>query len=141
VIDLAHGLKGRIVAGNERADCAVSNFFVGATQPDSFLLSMKGRQDCAVVLEGDRPDLQLLALACDAGCVILSGNIAPIEMVRSKAEEKNTALIRARESSYHIARRLAVLMKSKKIRDLNQVRAGMRLVEGSLDIRGILDRI
>ncbi|MDR1489109.1 MAG: AAA family ATPase [Desulfovibrio sp.] len=141
VIDLAHGLKGRIVAGNEGADSAVSSFFVGATQPDNFLLSMKGRSNCAVILEGDRPDLQILALASDAACVILSGNVAPIEMVRSKAEEKNTALIRARESSYFIARRLAVLMKSKKIRDLNQVRAGVRLVERSLDIRSILDRI
>ncbi|MDR0828060.1 MAG: AAA family ATPase [Desulfovibrio sp.] len=141
VIDLAYGLKARIVAGNEGADSQVTSFFVGAMQPENFMLSLKRQTDCAVIVDGDRPDMQLLALYSNAPCVILSNDIPPLEMIRARAEEKNITLICAREDCFRVARKLAALMKSKKIRDLKQVRAGVQLLENSLDFRCILDKI
>ncbi|MDR1947391.1 MAG: AAA family ATPase [Desulfovibrio sp.] len=141
MIDLAHNLNGRIVAGNEQATGMVSDFLIGSMQVDNFMLHLHKRADCAVITGGDRQDLQIAAICAGCPCIILTGNVSPVEMIRAKAEEKNVVLIRVREDAYCTARNMARIFRAKKIRDLKQLRAGTRLVENSLDIRLILGSI
>jgi BioD-like phosphotransacetylase family protein len=141
MIDLAHSLNGRIIAGNEQATGMVADFLIGAMQADNFMLHLHRRADCVVITGGDRPDLQIAAICAGCPCIILTGNAGPPEMIRARAEEKNVVLIRVREDAYRTARNTARIFKAKKIRDLKQLRAGVRLVENSLDIRAILDSI
>jgi BioD-like phosphotransacetylase family protein len=141
IIDLAHSLNGRIVAGNDRAAGMVADFLIGSMQVDNFVLHLHRRGDCAVITGGDRPDLQIAAICAGCPCIVLTGNVSPAEMIRAKAEEKNVVLIRVREDVYGTARNMARVFRAKKIRDLRQLRAGTRLVENSLDIRAILGKV
>lgn len=141
VLDIAHGLDGRVVAGSAHASRMVSSFLIGTMQVDNFMMHLRRRVGCAVIVGGDRSDLQLAALYASSPCIILTGNIAPSELIRAKAEAVGVTLVVVREDTYTVARVMARILKSKKIRDLKQIRLGMTLVENALDIRTILDII
>lgn len=141
VAELAQGLRGRVVAGNVHAARMVQGFLIGTMQVDNFMMHLRQRSACAVIVGGDRLDLQLAAMHSDTPCIILTGNITPSELIRSRAEAKGTALIVVREDTYTIARSMSRILKSKKLRDLNQIRLAVNLVKNSLNYDPILDKL
>lgn len=141
VAELAEGLEGRIVAGNAFASRIANGFLIGTMQVDSFMLHLRQRPGCAVIAGGDRADLQLAALYASSPCIILTGNIAPSEMIRSRAESMGVTLISVREQTYSVARAMTRILRAKKIRDLSQIQLAVDLVKNALDIPCILDRI
>lgn len=140
IVDLAHGLDGRLVAGGCQATRMVNGFVIGTMQVDNFMMYLRRRENCAVIVGGDRSDLQLAALTAGCPCVILTGNLAPTELIRAKAEALGVTLMVVRDDTYSVARSMSRILRSKKIRDLNQVRLGVALVEHGLAITGILDK-
>ncbi|MDL2279184.1 AAA family ATPase, partial [Desulfovibrio sp. OttesenSCG-928-G11] len=96
VLDIAHGLEGRVVAGNAQTARMVSGFLIGAMQVDNFMMHLRRKPGCAVIVGGDRSDLQLAALHADAPCIILTGNIQPPELIRARAEATGVTLIMVR---------------------------------------------
>ena len=141
VADLSQGLSGCIVAGNAHAARMVHGFLIGTMQVDNFMMHLRQRTDCAVIVGGDRADLQLAALHASCPCVILTGNITPSELIRSRAERMGVPLISVRDDTYAVARTMSHILKAKKLRDLNQIRLGVQLVENALNLRSILDNI
>lgn len=138
VLDIAHGLGGRVVAGNAQTGGMVTSFLIGTMQVDNFMMHLNRRPGCAVIVGGDRSDLQLAALNSGSPCIILTGNIAPCELIRAKAESAGVTLIVVRDDTYVVARLMTRILRSKKIRDLNQVRLAVSLTENSADLDGIL---
>ena len=141
VLDISHGLEGRVVAGSAHTSRMVGDFLIGTMQVDNFMMHLRRREGCAVIVGGDRSDLQLAALYANSPCIILTGNIAPSELIRAKAEAVGVTLVVVKEDTYSVARVMARILKSKKIRDLNQIRLALSLVENALDLRTILDII
>lgn len=141
VTELAQGLCGHIVAGNAHASRMVDSFLIGTMQVDNFMMHLRQQTSCAVIVGGDRADLQLAALHASSPCIILTGNIAPSELIRSRAESIGVSLVCVREDTYTVARAMSRILTAKKLRDLNQIRLAVNLVENTLDIRSILDRI
>ncbi len=133
ILDIAHGLDGRVVAGSANSSRMVGNFLIGTMQVDNFMMHLRRREGCAVIVGGDRSDLQLAALYASSPCIILTGNIAPSELIRAKAEKLGVTLVVVREDTYLVAREMARILKSKKIRDLKQVQIGLQLVEQCFD--------
>ena len=94
--ELAEHLQGEILNSAEKSAELVENFMLGATGidpgPDYF-----GRKiNKAVVLRGERPDMQLAALQTSTRCLILSGNVAPVPAVLYRAEDKEVPIISAK---------------------------------------------
>lgn len=138
VSDLAYGLDGRIVAGNDQASRMVNGFFLGTMQVDSFMIHLRKREHCAVIVGGDRADLQLAALHAKTPCIVLAGNVTPTELIRAKAEAVGVTLITVREDTYSVAHRMSRILRSKKLRDLDQIRLGVALAEKALNREGIV---
>ena len=138
VSDLAYGLEGRIVAGNAQATRMVNGFLLGTMQVDNFMMHLRNREHCAVIVSGDRADLQLAALHTKTPCIILAGNLIPSELIRAKAEAAGVTLIMVREDAYSVARGMSRILRSKKLRDLDQIRLAVALAEASLNTESIL---
>jgi hypothetical protein len=138
VSDLAYGLDGRIVAGNDQAARMVTGFLLGSMQVDNFMLHLRNRAHCAVIVGGDRSDLQLAALHAKTPCIILTGNIIPSELIQTKAEAAGVTLIMVREDTYSVARSMSRILRSKKLRDLDQIRLAIALAEKNLNTESIL---
>ena len=138
VTDLAYGLSGCIVAGNAQASRMVEGFLIGTMQVENFMPYLRRHPGCAVIAGGDRADLQLAALFEGCICLILTGNITPGELVRSRAESRGVPVICVREDTYTVACSMARILKDKKLRGLSQIRLAMDLAGASLDLDAIL---
>jgi BioD-like phosphotransacetylase family protein len=138
VSDLANGMSGRIVAGNAQCTRMVNGFILGTMQVDAFMAHLRNREHCAVIVSGDRVDLQLAALHAKTVCIILTGNMNPPEFIRAKAEAAGVTLIVVREDAYSAARAMSRILRSKKLRDLEQIRLAVALAERNLDMETLL---
>ena len=94
--ELAEHLQGEILNCAEKSAELVEDFMLGATGIDPGPDYFSRKDNKAVVLRGERPDMQLAALQTSSRCLILGGDTAPISTVLSQAENKEVPIISAK---------------------------------------------
>jgi BioD-like phosphotransacetylase family protein len=139
IMDLARGLGGRVVAGNAQNAGSVEGFLIGTMQVDNFMLRLRRKPGSAVIVGGDRTDLQLAALHAGSPCIIMTGNIRPADLILKQAQEKGVTLVTVREDTYAVAQAMTRILRSKKIRELPQIRLAVARLEKSLPLATFLD--
>ena len=90
---LAEHLEGRFIVCGEKSDGLVEHFLVGGFTMDAGELYFGLRDNKAAVIRGDRPDMQMAALATPTACIILTKGIEPIEYVRYEAEQEEVPMM------------------------------------------------
>jgi BioD-like phosphotransacetylase family protein len=90
---LVSHLEGRIVQGEEFMDAIVEHFLVGGFLMDPGHLYFALRSNKAVIVRGDRPDMQMAALQTPTACLLLTKGIEPIEYVRNEAELEEVPIV------------------------------------------------
>jgi BioD-like phosphotransacetylase family protein len=90
--EIVEALKGELICG-ECLDDLVENLMVAAMNVDQALTYFRLVKNKAVIVGGDRPDIQLAALETSTKALILTGNTRPNPMIAAKAEERNVAII------------------------------------------------
>ena len=83
---LVEHLDGRYVVDAGKKDALVEHVLVGGMGLDSGELYFGARDSKAVIVRGDRPDVQMSALTTPTTCLLLTGGIDPIEYVAYEAE-------------------------------------------------------
>ena len=83
---LVEHLDGHYVVGEEKKDALVEYLLVGGMGLDSGEVYFGTRDSKAVIVRGDRPDVQMSALTTPTLCLVLTGGIEPIEYVLYEAE-------------------------------------------------------
>ena len=91
--EVAEHLQGEILNSAEKSEELVENFMLGAMTVDPGPEYFSRKANKAVVVKGERADMQMAALETAVRCLILSGNIAPIPAVRYRAKDKNIPII------------------------------------------------
>ncbi len=93
VAQIAERLGGRFISGENLPDALVQNFMVGGfgMDPGQYVFSTKS--DKAVVIRGDRPDVQMSALQTDITCFIMTNGIDPIEYVKYESQEEEVPIL------------------------------------------------
>ena len=137
--DLVQALNGRPAAGNAGASRMVKGFIIGAMQVENFMTHLRRHPNRAVIVGGDRVDLQLASLHENAPCVILTGNLGPADLVRVKAESLGIPLIVVRDDTYTTAQAMAGLLTNIKLRELHRIRLGVDLADASLDMSAFIE--
>ena len=90
---IAETLGGRFVSGGELADGLVEHLLVGGLGLDSGALYFRLHDRKAVVVRGDRPDIQMAALQTPTTCMVLTRGVEPIEYVLNEAELEEVPVI------------------------------------------------
>ena len=90
---IAQHLGARWVLGEERAHELVENFLIGGNIMDWGVTYFGRMENKAVIVRGDRPDLQLAALATPTTCLVLTGGHEPIQYVHHQAEQEEVPLL------------------------------------------------
>lgn len=80
-------LNAEVLCRSDRLDLMVESLTIGAMNVNSALKYFRQRQNMAVVTGGDRTDLQLAALETSTQCLILTGQVAPQEIILNRAED------------------------------------------------------
>jgi hypothetical protein len=74
-------------------DELVENLMVAAMSVEQALTHFRQVTNKAVIVGGDRPDIQLAAMETSTKALILTGNMRPNPMVEARAEERGVAII------------------------------------------------
>ena len=99
VEELAGILDGEILTSPESADEMVENVMVGAMTLDSGAMYFNRKENKAVVVRGDRADMQLAALETSTRCLILTSNLKPLPAVVSQAQDKHVPIIMVKQDN------------------------------------------
>ncbi len=91
--ELAARLGGTFVAGVDHAEDLVERLMVGAMNAEHATSFFMRHSNKAVVTGGDRPEIQLAAIATPTRCLILTGQFAPDPTVIARANEAGVAVV------------------------------------------------
>ena len=97
--ELAGILDGEILTSTESADEMVESVMVGAMTLDSGAMYFNRKENKAVVVRGDRADMQLAALETSTRCLILTSNLKPLPAVVSQAQDKHVPIIMVKQDN------------------------------------------
>lgn len=110
VRDIAQELHGELLQGEERADALVEHLMLGANVLDDSTLYFQQRAHKAVLVRGDRPDIQMGALATPTACLVLTAGKDPVQYVQYEAEQEGVPLIRVSQPTLQAAEALNGLL-------------------------------
>jgi BioD-like phosphotransacetylase family protein len=99
VAELAEHLHAEVLCCPEASSELVENLMIGALSVDPGVDYFARKANKAVITRGERPDIQLAALATSTKCLILGGGIAPIPQVLHWAEDKGTPILSVKEDT------------------------------------------
>ncbi len=128
VEELNEMLGGKVLCCHDKLSNFVEHFLIGAMQVDKAIEYFKKTRNNAVIVGGDRADIQLSAMESGSVCLILTGELYPSEIILSRAEEKDVPILVVREDTYSIAKKLEKLSVRLRLRDKAKVDRGMSLV-------------
>lgn len=135
--ELAEGLGGRLVASQGRADGMVENFLIGTMQVENFMTYFRRNPNAAVIVGGDRADVQLVAIEGNCPCLVLTGNLFPNDIILSRADTLNVPIVMVRQDTYTVAKKMEKLLSRHKMRDVMKIRQGEQLISNNLDFGAI----
>jgi hypothetical protein len=99
VAELAELVAGKIVNESGKSAELVENYMLGALGVDSGLDYFGRKVNKAVVVKGERPDMQLAALQTSTRCLVISGDGEPIYEVLQSAGDKGVPVIVTEENT------------------------------------------
>lgn len=128
VEELNEMLGGKVLCCHDKLSNLVEHFLIGAMQVDKAIEYFKKIRNNAVIVGGDRADIQLSAIESGSVCLILTGELYPSEIILSRAEQKDIPILIVREDTYSIAKKLEKMSARLRLRDKAKVDRGMKLV-------------
>jgi BioD-like phosphotransacetylase family protein len=130
---LSEGLGGRIIAAQHSAQRMVESFLLGTMQVDNFMTYFHRSENQAVIVGGDRTDIQIVAIEGECSCLILTGNIYPSDIIISRAETMNIPIIMSKEDTYTVAKNMERILQRYKLHDAVKVHQAAQIVGYHLD--------
>ena len=139
--DLAGQLGGRIISMHAKSDQIVQNFLIGTMQIENFMTHFHKNKNVAVIVGGDRSDLQLVALEGSCPCLILTGNIYPNDIILTRSEVLGTPIIVAREDTFTVAQKMENILNRTKLRENVKIEKGCSLVNENIDYGYLFNKL
>ena len=108
---LVQHLDGRFLNWEEKGDNLVEHFLVGGMFLDWGVLYFERFANKAVIVRGDRPDIQMAALQTPTSCMVLTGGHSPIQYVTYESGVTQVPLIQVQADTLSAAAALESLQE------------------------------
>ena len=131
------GLEGRYVVEEGDVNRPVEHFQVGCMSLDPGELRFGLYDNNAVVVRGDRPDIQMSALNASVACLLLTGGIDPIEYISYEAQEEETPVMVVESDTLTTMSLLNDVVTSTRL----DTAAKVSMYAGLLEANADLDRV
>lgn len=99
VDQLVQHLDGSFLNWEEKGSNLVEHLLVGGMLLDWGVLYFERFANKAVIVRGDRPDLQMAALGTPTSCIVMTGGHSPIEYIRHESRETGVPLIQVQSDT------------------------------------------
>ncbi|MCA1986174.1 MAG: phosphotransacetylase family protein [Desulfovibrio sp.] len=131
--ELAERLGGKIISAHNKADKVVENFLIGTMQVENFMTHFRKNKNSAVIVGGDRSDVQLVALEGTCPCLVLTGNLYPNDIILTRSEVLSIPIIVVRDDTFTVAKKMETILTRHKLRAVIKIKQGAQLVSANLD--------
>ena len=119
--DVVEALVGDVLCCRNKLDGLIEHFLIGGMQVDRALEYIRKTRNNAVIVGGDRADVQLAAIEAMTQCLILTGNLYPNEIVVARAEMKGIPIVVVRGDTYSVAKKVEDLSRKLRLREKEKV--------------------
>ncbi len=106
VKELADNLDGKLISVEERSTDMITNFMIGAMTPTHGSEYYNIKKDKAVIINSERPDMQLAALETPTRCLVLTGVKQVSSIVLRQAEAKKVPVITVDDTINNIVKKI-----------------------------------
>ncbi len=133
VNDLADRLGGKIISAHGKGEQPVESFLIGTMQVENFMTHFRRHRNSAVIVGGDRSDVQLVALEGECPCLVLTGNLYPNDIILTRSEVLGTPIIMVRDDTFTVAKKMEDILSRHKLREPAKIKHGAELVASHID--------
>ena len=104
--------------------------------PGQYVFNTKDKK--AVIVRGDRPDVQMSALETPMSCFIMTDDLEPIEYVKYESEEENVPILIVQENTLDTMKNIDKLTSFSKFDHPEKLTEAKRLIIDNLQIGEII---
>ncbi|MFH0810493.1 MAG: phosphotransacetylase family protein [Pseudomonadota bacterium] len=137
VEDLAERLRARILCCHDRLDGMVRKFLIGGMNVDRFLEYYRKSPHNAVIVGGDRSDVQMVALEGRSECLILTGDFYPSDMILARAEERGVPVMLVRDDTYTVTEKIQRLGSTLRLKEPEKVQRAIQAVNKHVNFEAL----
>jgi len=116
IAELAEHLEAAILCCAEASSELVENVMLGALCVDSGADYFERKAGKVVVTRGERPDIQLAALATSTKCLVLTGNVPPLPQVLYWAQDKGVPILLAKQDTLAVEEKIEQALVESRFR-------------------------
>ncbi len=141
VAQVSEGLGGSFFSGSDFGNDLVVNFMVGGfgMDPGEYSFSTKGKK--AVIVRGDRPDVQMSALGTDMECFILTNGLEPIEYVKYEADEEEVSIVIVDSDTIQTMENIGSLQSNALFDHVDKLESAKTMVSSCIDVPNFLESL
>lgn len=135
--ELADAIQGEILNNAEKTTDLVENLMAGVMYVDSGIDYFSRKNNKAVMVRSNRPDMQMAALETPTKCLVISGNEEPIDYVRSKAADEGIPIILTRSDTSSVIRSIEDTLSTAKFNQEKKLPKLIEITEKYLDFKAL----
>jgi BioD-like phosphotransacetylase family protein len=132
VSEITEALQGELLCG-DCGDELVENLMVSAMNVEHALNYFRRVTNKAVIVGGDRPDIQLAALETSTKALILTGNLRPNPMIQAKADEQGVGIILSRDDTFTTVEKVEKFFGKTRFRQIEKIMLFEDILSKALD--------
>lgn len=134
-------LKAELLSGTDQEENTIEEFCISTMNMENDIKYFRDTKCNAVIISGDRVEIQLAALESQIQCLILTGKLYPPEIVLSKAEEMNVPVLVVRDNSLETSRKIERLRKHFGLYTPSKIDQAIKLVQKHVNIKAIYKKL
>jgi len=133
VEELAKTLSGEILTAAGKCKEIIENVMLGAMTVDSGITYYNRKENKAVVVRGERADMQLAALQTPTNCLIVTNGVKPLPVVVVQAEEKQVPIILVKQDTNTAVAGIEKALAESSFRSRQKLETFKKVLEGCFD--------
>jgi len=137
--ELCDGLNGDMLCCEDRADELVERFSIGAMSMDSALRFFRRQPNKAVIVGGDRADVQLAALETSTKCLILTGELYPNNVILGRAQEAGVPVFVVRADTATTIDKCDDLMGQMSLHSAQKLDRVNEIIESRVNVKAFYE--
>ncbi len=134
VNQMARHLGGEFLLWEEKGNQLVDHIMIGGLVLDWGVPYFSQNDSKAVVVRGDRPDIQMAALQTPTRCLVLTGGHHPIQYIEHEAREEEVPVILVSSDTLTTVKTLETAFDESTVHHPEKAECFGRLVESAVDI-------
>ncbi len=131
--ELAEVLHAEILCAHDQLDLPVEALMISAMSDEGAEPYFRRFSRKAVVVSGDRPDVQMPALATDTSCIILCQNFDPDPTVFKTADEQGVPLLKVKPDTLVTLEQISDALENTRFRQQYKIARAVSLITTQLD--------